>query len=336
MNIQNEIANLRVHFFDDDENLVYSIGKKVYLVIDGKKKKFDFSSKFDNLISSSKLLSRLFRINRLNVVRISKFEYLVINNGKLYMINNSIINFKFNFPFTKYVHNNTISVHNDNIVVGEYGNSNSKFDVGIYKSDNKGITWRRISLFKKGVVKQILAIYFDPYTKNYWVFTGDKINEIKIAIYSKDFVFIKFIGEKNLIFRAISVFFFKNHVLWYMNNPFGDSYVIKYNRINGTVEKCQKLPGPAWYSIYLGNKYYLSIASESSYKSNDIFLLSSSDGESWNIEKIFKKDIFPKFLFLYGLITFAEVKKNDKTLVCFVEAVKKKDSKTLFLDVKNN
>lgn len=333
---KNNFLNTKVHFYLNDENIVYSSGKKIYFKANENNFVLDFSNFFEKYFYRFRLLARLFRINRLNVIRLSSKKYLVIEKGKLYIIFNGIAHYKFKFPFTKYVHVNTISVHKNSIVVGEYGNSMGKYDVGVFFSNDGGDSWKRISLFKKKEVKEILAVYFDDFTNNYWVFTGDKINESKVVVFSDDWTYIKSIGENNLKFRSISAFFFKNHVIWYMNNPFGDSYVIKYLRENGKIIIGQKLPGPAWYSILFEDKYYLSITSEKSYNSNDVFLLSSDDAENWKVENIFFKDCYPKNLFLYGLINFAQIDLKSNSIACYFESVNDYDGKTLFLNNERN
>tara|TARA_B100000787_G_scaffold170189_1_gene164704 strand:+ start:8755 stop:9753 length:999 start_codon:yes stop_codon:yes gene_type:complete len=330
MNTKNKFLNTKVHFYLNDENIVYSKGKKIFFKSNEKNFVLDFSNFFEKCFYRFTLLARLFRINRLNVIRLSSEKYMVIEKGKLYIIFNGIIHYKFKFPFTKYVHVNTISINKNSIVVGEYGNSMGKYDVGVFFSNDGGDSWKRISLFKKKEVKEILAVYFDDFTNNYWVFTGDKINESKVVVYSEDWTYIKCIGENNLNFRSISAFFFKNHVTWYMNNPFGDSYVIKYLREKDEIIIGQKLPGPAWYSISYGCKYYLSIASEKSNNPNDTFLLSSDDAENWNVEKIFIKDCLPKNLFLFGLINFAQLDLESSSFACYFESVNDYDGQTLF------
>tara|TARA_B110000003_G_C16650890_1_gene534081 strand:+ start:734 stop:1744 length:1011 start_codon:yes stop_codon:yes gene_type:complete len=332
MHIKNKFLNARVHFYLNDENVVYSKGKKIFFKSSEKKIILDFSNFFEKWFCKFRLLSRLLRIDRFNVIRLSSEKYMIINKGKLYMIINGLIYYKFKFPFTKYVHVNTISVNKNSIAIGEYGNSKGKHDVGVFFSKDGGNNWTRISLFKKKEVKEILAVYFDDLSTNYWVFTGDKINESKVVIFSQDWTYVKTVGENNLKFRSISAFFFKNHVIWYMNNPFGESYVVKFLRENGKIIIGQKLPGPAWYSISLGDKYYLSIASEKSIHQNEVFLLSSKNAEKWKTEKIFIKDCFPKNLFLFGLINFAQLDLESNLVACYCESVNDYDGKTFFLD----
>ena len=319
----------RIHYYYDENNNVFSHGRKLTLVNNGIKYKYNFNNFITRLLYKVSLLKRLFRLDRINVVKTSDSDYLIICNRKVYQIRNTELNFKFKFPFTKYVHPNNICVNKNTIVIGEYGDSKSKYNVGVFISKNKGVSWQKKILFSKGEIKQILSVYFDKYSNNYWVFTGDSKRESKIYLFDQNWNLKTKLGQNNLKYRAISAFFFKKHVIWCMNNPFGKSYVIKYMRDKHEIIKGEYLPGPAWYSTLAHDKIYISIASEVSYYNNDVYLMSSSDAENWKVEKIFKKDIYSKKLFLHGLLTFTKYSAFKNSLLFFCEAVSKFDGYTV-------
>ena len=321
----------RIHYYYDENNNVFSQGRKLTLVINGIIHVFDFNNYFTKLLYNFSLFRRLFRLDRINVFKTSDSDYLIICNKMVYQIRNTELNFKFKFPFTKYVHPNSICINKNTIIIGEYGDSKSKYNVGVFISENKGLSWQKKILFSKGEIKQILSVYYDKYKNNYWVFTGDNKRESKIFLFDHNWKLKNKLGQNNLKYRAISAFFFKKHVIWCMNNPFGKSYVIKYMRDNHEIIRGENLPGPAWYSTLTNDKIYISIASEVSYYKNDVYLMSSSNAENWKIEKIFKKDIFSKKLFLHGLLTFTRQNSIKNSLLFFCEAVRKFDGYTVKL-----
>ena len=316
----------RFHSFLDKKNYIKSFGSKAFICKDGIENSFYFDNLIFTLLANFKLIRRLLRLNRSTIKKLDNGSLLIIYNFKLLIWKKNELIKKVQFPFTRSIHNETISIHGSEIVVGEYGNSNNNFSVGVYISYDFGETWSKRDLMKKGIVRNILSVKYDSYKSEYWVFFGQSKNESRIIVYNKKWQKLKVIGENHFNFRAISSVFFKNHVLWFMNNPNGNSFVIKYDRDSELLQKGFEFPGPVWYSFSSDNRYFLSTASEEN-TVDKVYLLSSLDGEKWDVISSYQKDRFNKKYFLYGLLSFPDqVIKNDKIMV-YGEAIKKFDGK---------
>ena len=140
---------------------------------------------------------------------------------------------------------------------------------------------------------------------------------------------IKIVGENHFNFRAISSLYFKNHVLWFMNNPNGNSFVVKYDRNSELLQKGFEFPGPVWYSFSSDNRHFLSTASEEN-TVDKVYLLSSLDGEKWDVISSYQKDKLNKKYFLYGLLSFPDQVIKDEKIMMYCEAIEKFDGRMLY------
>lgn len=326
------LSRFKPHFIDDSNgDFIRSLGGYIECKINNNNYYLDLYPRIISFFALSTFFRRLFRLNRINVKLLINKNLLIIANRKLYIYDskkNSLI-FKFKFPFTRYVHNETISIVDNRIVVGEYGASKKKYDIGVFYSDNFGDTWKRETLFQKGFTKNILSVYFDSIQNKYWIATGDDCLDSHIYNYSYDFNNRTYIGGASLKYRAISFCFFIDNVVWLMNNPFGESNVIIYSRIHKNITIGQELPGPVWYSTKIGNLYFATTAAENTQNGYNSFvsLIKSQDFIHWEEYKRFNKDWLPKKLFLSGLLTFPDVNKPVNKIHMYADAIKKYDGK---------
>lgn len=322
----------RYHKYLNSRNYIKSIGGKILLCKNGIVDIFIVDKSIFIFLARFKFLRRLLRLNRINVKELSNGSILVIYNYVLYLYQNNSLEKKFTFNFTRYVHDETISIENNLIVIGEYGNSKGKYPVGVLVSEDYGITWVKHDLHFPTIVKNILSVKFDKYSNKYWVFFGESKEQSRIEIYNLDWSLNQIVGLGDFKFRAISSFFFPNFVFWYMNNPSGDSYAMKFHRNSNSVTQGYKFPGPIWYSASNNEHYFLSTASEEK-TSNEVHLLVSKDCENWKILEIFHKDQFNKKFFLYGMISFPLQNFHDNTLCIYCEALKNYDNKMHLLNI---
>lgn len=318
-----------LHFIDDATgDVIRSYGGRIEGVLDGKPFSVNVGKAWLNLLSGIRVVSRLLRIHRINVLRISATKLLIIymNEVFVYQLPTQALTKVHRFPLTRYVHTQSISVHEGRIVIGEYGNIGKSKSVGALVSLDGGATWKYRSLFEQGLVKNILAIRYDAHDQHYWVFTGDSDSESGIYLFDRDFKLQKTVGT-GLAFRAISSFHLADKVVWLTNNPFGTSTVRVYDRSSGTTSTGQSLPGPVWYSAQLGADVYCCTAAEdvSGAAGDHVYVLHSRDYLQWDVLHQFKKDRMNKRLFLYGLGTFPQMGKANSTAYLNLDAVEHLD-----------
>jgi hypothetical protein len=314
-----------LHFIDNATgDVIRSYGGKIEGALDGKPFTVNVGKFWLNLLSRIRVVSRLLRIHRINVLRISKAKLLIIymNDVFVYELPTQALTKVHRFPLTHYVHTQSISVHEGRIVIGEYGNIGRSKSVGALISLDSGATWNYKSLFEQGHVKNILAIRFDVHDQHYWVFAGDSDSESGIYRFDQEFKLQEAVGT-GLAFRAISSFHLADKVVWLTNNPFGASTVQLYDRTSGAISTGMSLPGPVWYSAQHGADIYCCTAAEDvvGAAGDHIYLLHSCDYLHWKVLLQFKKDRMNKRLFLYGLGTFAQTVEDNSMVYINLDAV---------------
>lgn len=324
-----------LHFIDNATgDVIRSYGGRIEAVLDGKPFSVNVGKSWLNILSRIRIVSRLLRIHRINVLRISKTKLLIIymNDVFVYELPSKALVKVHRFPLTHYVHTQSIAVHGERIVIGEYGNIGRSKSVGALISLDGGETWNFKSLFEQGLVKNILAIRFDVYDQDYWVFTGDSDSESGIYRFDLEFNLQDTVGT-GLAFRAISSFHLKDKVVWLTNNPFGTSSVQVYDRRSGVTRTGATLPGPVWYSAQLGTDVYCCTAAEdvAGVAGDNVYLLHSCDYFHWNVLHQFKKDRMNKRLFLYGLGTFPQMGEANSTAYLNLDAVEDFDGSVIEL-----
>ncbi len=314
-----------LHFIDNAlGDVIRSYGGRIEGVLEGKPFSVNVGKFWLNLLSRIRVVSRLLRVHRINALRISTTKILIIymNDIFVYEIPTQALTKVHRFPFTHYVHTQSISVHGGRVVIGEYGNVGRRKSVGVLISLDGGATWSFKSLFEQGVVKNILAVRFDVHDQQYWVFTGDSDSESGIYLFDLEFKLKKTIGT-GLAFRAISSFHLADKVIWLTNNPFGTSMVQVYDRRSGAINMGASLPGPVWYSAKLGTDVYCCTAAEdvAGEAGDNVYLLHSCDYLHWDVLYQFKKDGMNKKLFLYGLGTFPQMGEANSKVYLNLDAV---------------
>jgi hypothetical protein len=314
-----------LHFIDKvTGDFVRTFGGRIEGILDGKPLSVNVGKSWLNQLARIRVLSRLLRIQRINVLRISKTKLLIIymNDVFVYELPTLALTKVHRFPLTHYVHTQSISVHEGRIVIGEYGDVGRNKSVGALISLDGGVTWKFKSLFEQGLVKNILTIKFDVHDQHYWIFTGDSESESGIYRFDQEFKLQNIVG-RGLAFRAISSFHLADKVVWLTNNPFGTSTVQAYDRSSGATSKGESLPGPVWYSTQFSEEVYCCTAAEdvAGAAGEEVYLLHSRDYYHWDVLHQFKKDRMNKRLFLYGLGTFPQMGECNSTAYLNLDAV---------------
>ena len=324
-------SSYRYHKYLDDRNFIKSCGSRVVICKRGVISTYTIDNVVYVILAKIAVFRRLFRLNRMNVRELENGAIIIVYNSRVYLINEKNVQKKIKFKFTRYTHDETIAVENNTIVIGEYGNSRAKFSVGVYISHDFGVSWSKRDLKGPGTVKNILSVRYDAFEDKYWVFYGESGEQSRIETYNFDWSLHEIIGSGNFKYRAISSFFLPDCVFWFMNNPGGDSFVVKYDRKNRSTKEGYKFPGPIWYSIAKNNLFFLSTASEEN-TSDRAHILFSKDCENWQVLREFKKDKLNKKYFLYGMISFPIQEGIGKKLLFYCEGLTENDNRMNIID----
>ena len=324
------------HFYESfNQNIILSRSNKFYLNIN--KNEFVFTIPLQwyfFIFSKFRILRRLFRLDKSNVVLNSKKNGVVIIYQKyiyFYCLKKKKLNIASKLKNHRNVLHNSIAVSKNGIFFGEYGPNRYKTKVPVWASFNDGRNWKIIYNFPSKSIKHIHGIYNDPFENNLWITTGDSNGECYLfKVPNKKFSNIIQYGDGTQKWRAVSLLFKKNYIIWGMDSPLQSSNLQIFNRKTNKLKKGCSFPGPVWYSKTFSDKSAIlqtSVEIGDGVKSNYSSLFYSKDLISWSEICKFKKDIFPKKLYKFGVIAFSDVMQTSKDFLFSAEGLEKIDGK---------
>jgi len=325
-----------VHYYDSDKkDVILSQGNKFFLNVHNKeyfliinlKWYFIFFAKF-------RILRRLFRLDKSNVVLNSKKNGAIIIYQKyiyFYCFEKKTLNIVSKLKNHRNVLHNSIAVTKNGIFFGEYGPNVHKTKVPVWASFNDGRSWKIIYNFPSHSIKHIHGIYDDPFKNDLWITTGDSNGECYLfKVPNKKFNNIIKYGDGTQKWRAVSLLFKKKYIIWGMDSPLQTSNLQIFDRNTKKLKKGCSFPGPVWYSKIFSDKSAIlqtSVEIGNGVKSNYSSLFYSKDLINWSEIYKFKKDIFPKKLFKFGVIAFSEGLQSSKDFLFSAEGLKNIDGK---------
>jgi hypothetical protein len=215
---------------------------------------------------------------------------------------------------------------NGNIYWGEYWRNETRSPIRLMKSSDGGISWSPTKVFKKGEIRHIHAVQYDPFFDAIWVTTGDLDDECNI-MYSIDRgrSFTQ-VGSGSQKWRAVSLMFGKEKVYWGMDGyteekPF---QIWSWDRETTKTESVSKINSYAFYSTTLDDGT-LVLSTDGLMDSATLWVC--KDDTSW--EKAAKWD--RKWKNHFGTIRM-ESNKND--LILSNINLTKYNNDILFVDLK--
>ena len=325
-----------LYFDEDSGDFVGSSNRRIYYQFNNQESNFLLPFTLFDLFSFSRLLSRLFRIDRVNLISISRDKLTFLRQFNLYSydLNTKKIEFLKRLESTRNILMDSSARDGmGNIIFGDYGGSGK---VKIYKSSNDGFTWKEAYIFNENTVKQVLNIFWDNFSESFLVCTGDEQGECFFYIFDSQMELKEIIGDGSLKYRSISVFFEQNSIKWVTNDPYNGSKIYSMERSSYKTNLINSIDGSIWYSKLLKSKtIMLSSCAENTddYNSKYIKIYSSLDFINWNLVKVFKKDIYPKKLFRFGLASFPKGSFSGKSLYINAEGISQHDGKVLKLEI---
>lgn len=301
-----KLFNGIVHYSDSNEafgsinNLVYFSNNNGLSWV----KLFKIPLNFLNSLKSIHRLSRrLFRMGIYHIIK-TKTDFLVIFAfGNIYQYNLKLNELLYS---GKIQGSRPLSVcyANEKIYYGEYFSNEKRRDVRIFESLDSGITWRTSCSIKN--IRHIHGIFYDCYSNNLWVTTGDYDEEVGIWKSNDNFKTISKILSNSQQVRSIQLLFTENYIYFGSDTPLEINHIYRFQRTNSAIDKLQKVGGSVFYGCKIGEQLFFSTACEPGKinKSNNVELWTSIDGLTWTLLLTIKKDIWSKKYFQYGQIKF--------------------------------
>lgn len=314
------------------------------------------STVLQKIISKSRLLVRLFRLEPRLGVQISHNEIIVSFKGRLYKIIIDKKKIKNIHKFRDGMSNplnltyiNNIKNFDNQLCYGEYFSNLNKEKVNIYSYNLKTLTWKIKYSFEEGKINHIHSIIQDEYRNRVWILTGDFGNAAGIYYTEDDFKTVnKFlVGEQ--MYRACVFIPLKDGIIYATDSPDEENSInfISLENNEKRINQISKIEGSCIYGTQIKNDIIFSTAVEPSYKNklNLLNLFSYKRGSGiknwessillWNkeigVKKILsvKKDFYPMGLFQFGTLTFPVSNLETDSIICYGNALKKLDGKLI-------
>ena len=306
--------------------------------------------KSTELLSRSRILSRLKRLEPKCAGRLSETEFVVsllrcvwlidIQNGTCVKLCENPEGFSevINFCSTK-----------SGVYWGDYGRNNQLMRVTVYglRLTAYGLQLNKVYTFEAGTVRHIHNIVEDG--EGFLLFVGD--NEEKAGIYkvNGDWTEVKPWKTGLQKYRAVVGWPYLGGVLYATDSVETENH-IRYISADGTEKELMALNGSCIYGCETKDYYLFSTTVEphegggklsllfeklgGGIKSRDVTIVAvSKKGLTVRQVASYKKDRWPMKLFQYGRCIFAGGQQNTNTVWCSPVACKKYDGKTILLKV---
>jgi len=162
--------------------------------------------------------------------------------------------------------------------------------------------------FPAGSVRHVHGVFRDPWDPEaLWAAVGDLQGECHYVRTHDRFRTIETFGDGSQIWRAVTLFFTRDHVCWLTDSNLEQNHACRMERKTGKLEIGQKIDNSSWYGtltkegVYLG---FTTVERGPGIHRQESSILVSEDAFQWQEVHTFKKDFWrPVRLFKYGVIS---------------------------------
>ena len=341
------IPNMIVHFIDQGE-MWTSSGYTIYKSIDNGVsfiRVVDLNVSFPaSSLVKVRLFARAFRLGVRVLKKLKDGTLLVVADRKIFRLRDN--KWKVTYFFRRGVgplREGLCEDEKGNCYFGEYFLNNKRNTiVNLFKSRDGGKSWEVICSFSH--IRHIHCVQYDPFSKTIWMGTGDRDKECFIGFSEDEGENWTIIGSGSQKFRTTSLLFTEDYVYWGMDTPARQSYIYRYVRKDGKIERLAPVSGPVYHSTILENGVMLfstGAEGKSEGKSaawdNRAHIWASLDGVRWEDLISWEKDSWP-YILGYGRVFFAHCSKS-RVLAFTTQCLKGNDNKSfigyLFVEDEN-
>lgn len=202
------------------------------------------------------------------------------------------------------------------IFFGEYLANEQRGEMRVYKYKTGTDSLEIIHTFPPDSIRHIHGIYFDEITKSLFCLTGDDEKECRIVQTFDEFKTIKIIGQGDETWRAVSLLFTENALIYGMDAEFRTNHIYKLNRETNERESLGEVNGTVFYSKKLGENLFFTTTAENSPSQTENVAAVWCVSPKARCEEIikFKKDFWHSTLFQFGMIHFPFSNKLEDEL----------------------
>ena len=101
--------------------------------------------------------------------------------------------------------------------------------------------------FAAGSIRHVHGVFPDPYSDRLWIPTGDGAGECYLVSADYDFTDVVRYGDGSQAWRAVTLFFEPDRIVWGMDSERETSYLQIFDRRTAALTRGCAFPGPVWY-----------------------------------------------------------------------------------------
>ncbi len=190
---------------------------------------------------------------------------------------------------------------------GEYFRNDERGPVFVYRSLDDGKNWEAMHRFNSGEIRHIHSLQMDPYSKSLWITTGDNDHECMIGYFIEkgEGVTLYKVGSGSQKWRAVSLLFTKDEVLWGTDSPENQNHIYRLEKKSIHSKKvCRQVcgvDGPIYYSTKLCDGTLIMGSTVEGGEGEWDELLSlwlSKDGEQWIRKPLGERELAKRYAFM--------------------------------------
>ena len=282
---------------------------------------------------AARLPRRVLRLDRTNVVLNERGDGIVlVYRGAihLYELETRRLRRTATLRQCRNVLHRGVAVTARGIYLGEYGRNPQRRAVPIHCSRDGGRSWDVAYEFAAGSIRHVHGVFHDPYTGRLWIPTGDRAGECYLVSADHDFADVVRYGDGSQAWRAVTLFFEPDRIVWAMDSERETSYLQVFDRRSGALTRGRAFPGPVWYGKRLaGGPALLQTTVEvgPGVQRPQTCVFASSDLVEWREVVRFDKDRWPLRWCRFGLVAFADGRQTAEDFVLFGDALQGLDGR---------
>lgn len=351
------LINGQILIYYNELNFIYFKNGCIFSIVEGRRYRIVSIEKniITRLISKSRLISRLMRLNPRAIMSLSAHEMLISYRGKIYNVDvltcKATIEHSFRSGMRNPLYFTDIRDHTDNKVIlyGEYFANLNKDDVKIYKRING--EWSVAYTFRSNEIQHIHNIIFDCFSSKLYILTGDSNHESAIWESDINFTHMNRILYGSQKFRSCFLIPDRSGFNYTTDTPLEKNFfiqVINNKKSEYIINDFIEIPGPVIFGIFVPNKSFVfstSVEPDSNITGIRYLLTKKlGDGVIDNFSYLYygekdstiqqvlrlEKDWLPAGLFQFGTIQIIDVKDE---IIAFCIGVKKYDGKTIKIEI---
>ena len=328
-----------VHYFDEStQDYVVQTGNFFRYALAGQTGGFNVPVKTSlKPFSISRLARRLSRLDHGTCLPVPGKNLLFIffqKSSYLYDISTLELKKTNDYQFRNPLHGGVALTTEGSVYFGEYFFNREGREVKVFCSSDYGLNWEVSHVFPAGSIWHVHGVKQDPFCPGQlWLFTGDYDGQCRLLMTDDNFRTVNECGGTNQYWRAASLMFCEDRLVWGMDSPDQQPRVVSFDRKTSRIELGQNLPGPVWFSKNLNDGTAVLQTSVEWYgkkigtTSKDAKVFFSTDLDNWQEIASFKKDFWHPGLFRHGVISFSEGNQSSKQFTIHGDALNGLDGK---------